>query len=42
VRLPVLRTLVAGIIAVLVFSPIVTAMIGGPAFPKKSGVLTAL
>jgi hypothetical protein len=39
VRLPVPRTLAAGIIAVLVFSPVVTAMIGGPAFPEKSGVL---
>lgn len=42
VRLPVLRTAAAGVIAVLVFSPIVTAMIGGPAFSKKSGVLPAL
>ncbi len=37
-----LRTLVAGIIAVLVFSPIVTAMIGGPGFPRKGSVLPAL
>jgi ubiquinone biosynthesis protein len=42
VRLPVLRTLVAGVIAVLLFSPIVTAMIGGPTFPKKPGVLPVL
>jgi hypothetical protein len=35
VRLPALRTLAAGIIAVLVFSPVVTAMIGGPGFPRK-------
>ena len=42
VRLPPLRTLVAAIIAVLVFSPIVTAMIGGPAFPKKGSALPAL
>lgn len=42
VRLPPLRTLAAAIIAALVFSPIVTAMIGGPAFPEKSGVLPAL
>jgi len=42
VRLPPLRTLAAAIIAVLVFSPIVTAMIGGPAFPKKGSALPAL
>ena len=42
VRLPVLRTVAAGIIAVLVFSPIVTAMVGGPAFPRKGSVLPAL
>ena len=36
VRLPVLRTLAAGVIAVLVFSPIVTAMIGGPGFPGRA------
>jgi ubiquinone biosynthesis protein len=41
-HLPALRTAAAGVIAVLVFSPIVTAMIGGPAFPKKPGVLPAL
>lgn len=42
VRVPVLRTLAAGIIAFLVFSPVVTAMIGGPAFAYKRGVLPAL
>ena len=42
VRLPPLRTLAAAIIAALVFSPIVTAMIGGPAFPKKGSALPAL
>src|SRR5579862_5997919 len=42
VRLPLLRTLAAAIIAALVFSPIVTAMIGGPAFPKKGSALPAL
>jgi ubiquinone biosynthesis protein len=42
VRVPVLRTLAAGIVAVLVFSPIVTAMIGGPGFPRKGSVLPAL
>jgi ubiquinone biosynthesis protein len=42
VRLPVLRTVAAGVIAVLVFSPIVTAMVGGPGFPRKAGVLPAL
>ena len=42
VRLPVLRTLAAAIVAVLVFSPIVTAMIGGPGFPRKGSVLPAL
>ena len=42
VRLPPLRTLAAAIIAVLVFSPIVTAMIGGPAFPRKGSALPAL
>jgi ubiquinone biosynthesis protein len=42
VRLPVLRTVAAGVIAVLVFSPIVTAMIGGRGFPRKAGVLPAL
>src|SRR5215472_16354610 len=42
VRLPVLRTVAAGIIAVLVFSPIVTAMVGGPAFPRKGSVLPPL
>jgi hypothetical protein len=41
VRLPPLRTLAAAIIAVLVFSPIVTAMIGGPAFPRKGSALPA-
>jgi len=42
VRLPPLRTLAAEIIAVLVFSPIVTAMIGGPGFPRKGSALPAL
>ena len=42
VRVPVPRTLAAGIVAVLVFSPIVTAMIGGPGFPRKGSVLPAL
>ena len=42
VRLPPLRTLAAAIIAVLVFSPIVTAMIGGPGFPRKGSALPAL
>src|SRR5215468_2270344 len=42
VRLPVLRTVAAGVIAVLVFSPIVTAMVGGRGFPRKAGVLPAL
>jgi len=42
VRLPPLRTLAAAIVAVLVFSPIVTAMIGGPGFPRKGSVLPAL
>jgi peptidoglycan/LPS O-acetylase OafA/YrhL len=42
VRVPVLRTLAAGIVAVLVFSPIVTAMIGGPGFPRKGSALPAL
>ncbi len=42
VRVPALRTLAAGIIAVLVFSPVVTAMIGGPGFPKKGSALPAL
>ena len=42
VRLPPLRTLAAAIIAALVFSPIVTAMIGGPAFSKKGSALPAL
>ena len=42
VRVPVPRTLAAGVVAVLVFSPIVTAMIGGPGFPRKSSVLPAL
>jgi len=42
VRVPVLRTLAAGIIAVLVFSPVVTAMIGGPGFPRKGSALPAL
>ena len=42
VRLPPLRTLAAAIVAVLVFSPIVTAMIGGPAFPRKGSALPAL
>ena len=42
VRVPMLRTLAAGIVAVLVFSPIVTAMIGGPGFPRKGSVLPAL
>ena len=42
VRVPALRTLAAGIIAVLVFSPIVTAMIGGPGFPRKGSALPAL
>ena len=41
VRLPALRTLIAGVIAVLVFSPIVTAMISGPGFPRKGSVLPA-
>ena len=36
-RLPLLRTLVAGVIAVLVASPIITAII-----PKKPGLLPAL
>ena len=42
VRLPPLRTLAAAIVAVLVFSPIVTAMIGGPGFPRKASALPAL
>ena len=42
VRLPPLRTLAAAIVAVLVFSPIVTAMIGGPGFPGKGSALPAL
>ena len=42
VRVPVPRTLAAGVVAVLVFSPIVTAMIGGPGFPRKGSVLPAL
>jgi ubiquinone biosynthesis protein len=42
VRVPALRTLAAGVVAVLVFSPIVTAMIGGPGFPGKGSVLPAL
>ena len=42
VRVPVPRTLAAGIVAVLVFSPIVTAMIGGPGFPRKGSALPAL
>ena len=42
VRVPVPRTLAAGIVAVLVFSPIVTAMIGGPGFPGKGSALPAL
>jgi peptidoglycan/LPS O-acetylase OafA/YrhL len=42
VRLPVLRTVAAGVIAVLVFSPIVTAMVGGRGFPRKAGVLPTL
>ena len=42
VRVPALRTLAAGIIAVLVFSPVVTAMIGGPGFPRKGSALPAL
>jgi ubiquinone biosynthesis protein len=42
VRLPPLRTLAAAIVAVLVFSPIVTAMIGGPGFPRKGSALPAL
>ena len=42
VRVPVPRTLAAGIVAVLVFSPIITAMIGGPEFPRKGSVLPAL
>jgi ubiquinone biosynthesis protein len=42
VRLPVPRTVAAGVIAVLVFSPIVTAMIGGRGFPRKADVLPAL
>ena len=42
VRLPVLRTVAAGVIAVLVFSPIVTAMVGGRGFPRTAGVLPAL
>ncbi|HLK76258.1 MAG TPA: AarF/ABC1/UbiB kinase family protein [Streptosporangiaceae bacterium] len=42
VRVPALRTLTAGIIAVLVFSPVVTAMIGGPGFPRKGSALPAL
>lgn len=41
-RVPVPRTLAAGVVAVLVFSPIVTAMIGGPGFPGKGSVLPAL
>ncbi len=42
VRVPVPRSLAAGVVAVLVFSPIVTAMIGGPGFPRKGSVLPAL
>ena len=42
VRLPPLRTLAAAIVAVLVFSPIVTAMIGGRGFPGKGRALPAL
>ena len=42
VRVPVPRTLAAGIVAVLVFSPIVTAMIGGPGSPRKGSALPAL
>ena len=42
VRVPVPRTLAAGVVAVLVFSPIVTAMIGGPGFPRKGSVLPGL
>ena len=42
VRVPVPRTLAAGVVAVLVFSPIVTAMIGGPGFPRKGSALPAL
>jgi ubiquinone biosynthesis protein len=42
VRLPVLRTVAAGVIAVLVFSPIVTAMVGGRGFSRKAGVLPTL
>jgi ubiquinone biosynthesis protein len=42
VRVPPLRTLAAAIVAVLVFSPIVTAMIGGPGFPRKGSALPAL
>ena len=41
VRVPVPRTLAAGLVAVLVFSPSVTAMIGGPGFPRKGSVLPA-
>ena len=41
-RVPVLRTLAAGMIAFLVFSPVVTAMIGGAGFPRKGRVLPAL
>src|ERR1017187_7318420 len=35
VRVPVPRTLAAGVVAVLVFSPIVTAMIGGPGVSQE-------
>src|ERR1017187_1474095 len=42
VRVPVPRTLAARVVAVLVFSPIVTAMIGGPALPMKGSVLPAV
>jgi len=42
VRVPVPRTLAAGVVAVLVFSPIVTAMIGAPGFPSKGSVLPVL
>ena len=42
VRVPVPRTLAAGVVAVLVFSPVVTAMIGGPGFPRKGSVRPAL